>query len=95
MITKPFRFSGENLVLNYSTSAAGSIQVEIQDVNGNPAPGLSLTESVPIWGDELEGKAGWIHGGKVRAKPLRRVAGKTVRPRFVLQDADLYSFRFR
>ena len=95
LITKPFRFSGENLVLNYSTSAAGSIQVEIQDVNGNPAPGLSLTESVPIWGDELEGKAGWIYGGKIREKPLRRIAGKTVRLRFVLQDADLYSFRFR
>ena len=95
LITKPFRFSGENLVLNYSTSAAGSIRVEVQDVNGNPVPELSLTESVPIWGDELAGKAGWIYGGKVREKPLRRVAGKTVRLRFVLQDADLYSFRFR
>ena len=95
LITNPFRFSGENLFLNYSTSAAGSIHVEIQDINGNPAPGLSLTESVPIRGDELEGKAGWIYGGKVSEKPLRRVAGKTVRLRFVLKDADLYSFRFR
>ena len=53
-----------------------------------------MTESVPIWGDELEGKAGWVHAGKVREKLLRRIAGKTVRLRFVLQDADLYSFRF-
>ena len=34
LITKPLVFAGENLILNYTTSAAGSIRLEIQDAQG-------------------------------------------------------------
>ena len=102
IITKPLQFSGENLFLNYATSAAGTIQVEIQDQNGQPVPGFSLTESVPIWGDEIEGKASWHQKGqnselknRRQDKPLKKISGKTVRLRFVITDADLYSIQFR
>ena len=44
-VTKPLIFQGENLHLNFATSAAGSIRVEIQDAKGNPLPGFSLEES--------------------------------------------------
>ena len=68
LITKPFRFSGENLILNYSTSAAGSIRVEIQDGQRQPGAG-SLTDRIgPIWGDELEGEG---RGGFTAARFAR------------------------
>ena len=42
MVTKPLIFQGDNLILNFATSAAGSIRLEIQDANGNPLPGFAL-----------------------------------------------------
>jgi hypothetical protein len=89
-LTKPLVFEGSELEVNYSTSAVGSIQVEIQDVEGRPLPGLSLADSPEKFGDEVEGVFGWNNGGD-----LGRLAGAAVRLRFVLKDADLYAFRFR
>ncbi len=96
MVTKPLIFQGSKLILNYSTSAAGSIQSEIQDANGHPIPGFSLQDCIPIWGDEIEGRARWNHPtSQTDQHPLKRLAGTTVRLRFVMKDADLYSLRFR
>jgi hypothetical protein len=33
--TKPLRFEGSELELNFATSAAGSVRVEIQDEHGS------------------------------------------------------------
>ncbi len=90
MVTKPLIFEGRELEINYSTSAAGGIRVEIQDIDGRPAPGFSLAESAKIIGDEISRTVVWQKGGDVS-----RVAGKPVRLRFVMNDADLYSLRFR
>ena len=38
MVTRLFTFSGRELVLNYSTSAAGSIRVEVQSPSGKVIP---------------------------------------------------------
>ncbi len=97
LLTKPLVFNGDNLVLNISTSAAGSIRVEIQDIQGNPLPGFALEESPLIWGDEIEHTVRWerTHAQANSDKPLTRIAGKPVRLRFVMKDADLYSLRFR
>ena len=96
-VTKPLVFQGENLVLNFATSAAGSIRVEIQDAQGNPLPGFALEESPLIWGDEIEHTVRWerTHGKATSDNPLARIEGKPVRLRFVMKDADLYSLRFR
>ena len=51
MTTRLIRFDGSRLVLNYSTSAAGSIRVEIQDETGRPIPGYSLQDSRELFGD--------------------------------------------
>ena len=83
-------FDGNELELNYSTSAAGSIRVEIQDVEGRPQPGFSLEEYAAMYGDEIEGIAEWEGGTDIGS-----LAGKTVGLRFALMDADLYAFRFR
>jgi len=90
MITRPIRFAGKELVINYATSAAGSIQVEIQDAAGKPIEGFALADCPEIFGDELERVVSWKQGASVES-----LAGQPIRLRFVLRDADLYSFRFR
>ena len=89
VVTKPFTFSGKELVLNYATSAAGSVQVEIQDPAGKPIEGYTLDGGKVLFGDEIAGPYSWKSGSDVS-----KLAGKPVRLRFVLKDADLYSYRF-
>ncbi len=89
MMTKPFTFKGNALQLNYATSAAGSIQIEVQDESGKALPGFALADAVEIFGDEIERKAAW------KGNPdLGKIADQPVRLRFVMKDADLYSIRF-
>lgn len=90
MITKPLIFQGRQLVINFSTSAAGSVQIEIQDANGEPIPGFSLSESEEIYGDSLSQVVLWKNGSDVS-----NLAGKPIRLRFLLKDSDIYSFRFQ
>ncbi len=89
-LTKPLTFTGKELIINYSTSAAGSIQAEVQDLDGQPLPGFVLAECPEIFGDEVEHVVSWKG-----AKDVSRFAGRTVRLRFVMKDADLYALRFR
>jgi hypothetical protein len=88
--TRPLLFEGTELVMNFSTSAAGSIQIEIQDANGRPIPGFSLAENPEIFGDAIEYSVPWR-----QASDLGTLSGRPVRFRFVLKDADLYSIQFR
>ena len=90
LLTRPLRFEGSELVLNYATSAAGSVRVEVQDVGGRPMPRFKVAESVEMYGDEIERVVSWEGGAD-----LSQVAGQPVRLRFVMKDADLYSLRFR
>ena len=89
MITRPIRFSGSRLAINFSTSAAGSIRVEIQDQEGRPIEGYSLDECPEIYGDSIQQVVSWKKGHDVSA-----LEGRTVRLRFVVKDGDLYSLRF-
>ena len=88
-VTKPLIFTGDHLIMNYSTSAAGSIRVEVQDEAGRPLEGLTLGDSIVLFGDSLEQKALWKD-----TDILGHLTGRPVRLRFVLEDADLYSIRF-
>jgi len=88
--TRPLRFTGDQLHLNYSTSAFGFIQVEVQDIMGGPLPGCSLDEMPPLYGDELDRTVTWW------PRPyLTDYAGKPVRFRFVMEDADVFSMQVR
>ena len=89
LVTVPVRFSGERLWLNFATSAAGSVQVELQDAEGGTVPGFSLDGCQPLIGNEIERIVTWKGGADVTA-----LAGRDVRLRFALKDADLYAFRF-
>jgi hypothetical protein len=88
--TRPLVFEGKNLVINYSTSAAGSVRAEVTDRNGDPISGFALDDCSEIYGDEIEKPVEWESGSD-----LGQLAGQVVRLRFVLKDADLYAIRFR
>jgi hypothetical protein len=80
------------MVVNYATSAAGSIRYEILDLKGNPLAGYGLESTKPLCGDQIEEEV-------PLQSPKRRVGrgleARPVRLRFVMRDADLYSIRFR
>ncbi|MHB8864240.1 MAG: glycoside hydrolase family protein [Pirellulaceae bacterium] len=90
LVTKPLCFDGGNLTLNFETSGAGSVQVEIQHADGQPIEGYALDDCPAIFGDRLAKIVRW----KARGGDVRELAGQPVRLRFVLHDADLYSFQF-
>jgi len=89
LITKPIRFSGSRMEINYSTSAAGGIRVEIQDVNGRAIPGFSLSDAKELVGDTISQRVEW-NGNQSLAK----LSGKPVRLRFSMLESDVYSFKF-
>ena len=88
--TEPFRFARSNLTINFSTSAVGSVRVEMQDSDGYPVPGHTLDNCPPMYGDSIERVVSWNGVTDVSA-----MAGRPVRLRFVIKDADLYAFKFR
>lgn len=90
VVTRTLQFSGSELVINYATSAAGSLRVEIQDPRGTPIAGFGASDAVEIIGDQIDRVVTWKGGSD-----LGRIAGKPVRLRFVMKDADLYSLQFR
>jgi hypothetical protein len=89
LVTKPIRFSGQTLTLNFASSVAGGVRVEIQDEAGRPIPGFALDDCAPVFGDAHERPVTWRSGSDLGA-----LAGQTVRLRFELQDAHLYAYRF-
>ncbi len=89
MLSHPLRFAGARLLLNYATSAAGGLRVEIQDEQGRPLPGFALGDCREIIGDHIERAVLWAAGDSVAA-----LAGRPIRLRIVLKDADLYALRF-
>lgn len=62
LLTKPLRFAGKELLLNFSTAAAGWIRVEIRDAEGKPIPGFALADCPEIIGDHLERAVAWKGG---------------------------------
>ncbi len=88
--TRPVIFDGSRLEINYSTSAAGSVRIELQDATGQPLEGFSLADAPERIGDEIARDYAWKSGADVSA-----LKGKPVRVRFVMKDADLFAFRFR
>lgn len=89
LITRPLTFAGRRLLLNFATSAAGSIRVEIQDAGGAPLDGYRLDDSLELIGNEIERPYRWKAGDDLGA-----LAGKPVRLRLALKDADLFALRF-
>jgi hypothetical protein len=88
-VTKPFTIEGSRLTLNLSTSAAGGVFVEIQDADGKSIPGYTFADCVELNTDDLSRVVAWKSGSDLSA-----LAGKPVRLRFRLKDADLFALQF-
>ena len=89
VLTRPVVFDGRELEVNYSTSAVGSLRVELQDAAGRPIPGFSMDNCPDHFGDKIDGVVKWSSG-----VILSSLAGSPVRLRFALKDTDLYAFKF-
>jgi hypothetical protein len=89
IVTKPLIFNGNNLKLNVDTSALGQLQVAILDSNEMPIPGFSLADADLIQGNYIEKIATWKGLGDTRT-----LAGRSVRIKFVMQNAKLFAFQF-
>lgn len=81
LVTKPFIFSGNALEINFSTSAMGYARIVLQ------AEGGEALESAELFGDSARRRVDFDGD-------LSALAGKPVRLRIALADADIYSFRF-
>ena len=84
ILTKPFTFEGNELEINFASSAFGGIKIVICDEDGNAIDGY---ESIKHIGDNVNRKIDF-------KKPLSELNGKPVRLSIELSDCDLYSFKF-
>lgn len=78
--TKPFVFDGDELSLNFRTSAAGSIYATLSDEEGNSI------RSYEIFGNNVD--------RRVFCGELDSFKGKNVTLKFEMADAEIYSFKF-
>jgi hypothetical protein len=90
ILTKPVLFEGGRLVVNFSTSAAGGLQVQIEDLEGRAVPGFAFSDCPEMYGDAIERTVTWQRGSDVST-----LAGKPIRLRLALRDADVYALGFR
>jgi hypothetical protein len=66
----------------------GNIRIELLDVKYQPIPGHTLKDCDDIFGDTLERVVTWV------TSDVGKLADTPVRLRIVMNDADLYAFRF-
>lgn len=88
-VTRPLIFSGRTLTLNFSTSAAGSVHVGLEEPDGTAIDGFSLADCTELIGNDPDRPVTWKSG-----RDLSPLAGRPVRIRFSLKDADVFSLRF-
>ncbi|MGB0980854.1 MAG: hypothetical protein ACPGUH_02020 [Winogradskyella sp.] len=89
-ITKPFQFKGNQLEINYSTSAGGYVTIEVLDENNNPINGFTNNISDKMVGDEISRIVSW--GESINLNDLKH---HTIKLRITMKEADLYSFKFK
>ena len=83
--TRPLTFTGDEMQINFKTSAAGSVKVNILDENRKPIDGYS---SQLLIGDNTDRTVQF-------QQDLSALNGKTVTLEFILCDAEIYSFIFQ
>ena len=83
VVTKPLVFVGDEMLVNFSTSARGRMFVTLRDEAGKSI------RSVELFGDKVDRPVDFADDGKVSG-----FAGRPVVVEFEMFDADLYSFRF-
>jgi len=93
--TKPFLWTGGKLRVNCEITGGNGtredawVRTAILDEAGQSLPGFSRAESDAIVMDVVAGEPTW--SGK--SQDLQHLAGKRIRLRFFLREAEIYSFR--
>jgi hypothetical protein len=87
-LTRPLRFAGDSLEVNYATDAVGWIRFELCQSDGTPIKGFTLYDSETLYGNELR------HTVKWRGGSLSGLHKESIRIRIRMENADLYSLRF-
>lgn len=82
--TKPLVFVGNKLKINFESSAAGSVYVEIADKNGKT---FNEFRSCELFGNSIDREVDFDGD-------LATMSGKPIKLRFIMSDADIYSFKF-
>ncbi len=85
--TKPFIYEGGELSINFSTSPIGFCYVDILDESGKPIDGYHSCE---LFGNTTDRT---VYFGD--SKDVSKLAGRPVKLKFTMRDADIYSFIFR
>jgi hypothetical protein len=85
--TKPFVATGDRLLLNVDVSDDGEATVEVLDEDMQTIDGFELTNSTPLRGRAIEQAVRWTTKAN-----WRQLAGRKVRLRIRLRNADLYAF---
>ena len=88
MTTRPLKLDGSRIVINYATSAAGSIRVAVLDENMIEIQEFTVFECNDILGDQIAREVKWKGDAD-----LSQFKGQTIRLRFYMNDADLFSVR--
>lgn len=92
--TRPFQWPGGALVVNGqelggSRTDESGLRVAVLNERGETMPGFADTNCVPLAGDYVEGKPIW----NGQPEGLDSFIGQTIRLRFFLKQAEIYSFK--
>lgn len=88
LVTRPLRFEDAGLFVNADASK-GEVRVEVLDEDGRPVTGYTKNDAVALERDGTRARARWRS-----AADLSALRGRTIRLKFYLRRASLYSFVF-
>lgn len=86
-VTRPLHLDGAVLRVNFATSSVGWVKVVVLDAGGEELPGFGTADAEELAGDDVDRVVRWKSGRSVET-----LRGRTVRLKFLLRDADVYSF---
>ncbi|MEX2168555.1 MAG: LamG-like jellyroll fold domain-containing protein [Pirellulales bacterium] len=90
LVTKPLRFTGNQLRLNVNTLATGYAQVAILDKAFKPIPGFTADDCVYLNGDFIDEAVEWLDKGT----DLSQLAGREIRVLVRGRGCKLYAMQF-
>ncbi len=88
LMTRPFDPGGGEKVFINASAPGGSVGVEVLDQYAEPLESYAREDAIPFTGDEIDHEVQW----KER-RAMEGLNGAPIRLRFVMKDAELYSFR--
>ena len=92
LLTRPLDFAraANTLKLNCKPRRGGNIAVEVLDREGRSIPGFQLAEAIPVHEDSVAAGVSWRGGAA-----LNSLSDRTIRLKFHMVDASIYSFSIR